>query len=107
MIDSVDIHLKRISDRFKHQNITFEVSTEAKNFIVEKGFDKVFGARPLRRALQRYLEDPLSEEILKGNIKADSKIIISYTEGNEEFTFRNDSGKENKEAESKEESSKN
>ncbi len=107
LIDIVDIQLKRISDRLKHQNITFEVSTEAKNFIVEKGFDKVFGARPLRRALQRYLEDPLSEEILKGNIKADSKIIISYTEGNEEFTFRNDSGKENKEAESKEESSKN
>jgi ATP-dependent Clp protease ATP-binding subunit ClpC len=107
LIDIVDIQIKRISDRLKHQNITFEVTIEAKNFIVEKGFDKVFGARPLRRALQRFLEDPLSEEILKGNIKANSKIIISYIDGNEEFTFRNDSGKENKETESKEESTKN
>jgi len=107
LIDIVDIQIKRLSDRLKHQNITFEVSTEAKNYIVEKGFDKVFGARPLRRALQRYLEDPLSEEILKGNIKADSKIIISYIEGNEEFTFKNEDGRENKETENKEESTKN
>ncbi len=101
LIDIVDIQIKRLSDRLKHQNITFEVTNEAKNFIVEKGFDKVFGARPLRRALQRYLEDPLSEEILKGNIKSDSKIIISYEAGNEEFTFSNDIEKETEEAESK------
>lgn len=107
LIDIVDIQIKRLYERLKHQNITFEVTTEAKNFIVEKGFDKVFGARPLRRALQRYLEDPLSEEILKGNIKSDSKIIISYIEGNEEFTFSNESGKENKETESKEEPTRN
>lgn len=106
LIDIVDIQIKRLYERLKHQNITFEVTNEAKNFIVEKGFDKVFGARPLRRALQRYLEDPLSEEILKGNIKADSKIIISYEAGAEEFTFRNDVEKETEKSESKQAESK-
>ena len=60
----------------------------AKSFLVNKGFDKVYGARPLRRAIQRYLEDPLSEEILKGTVKYYSVVDVNYTQGDEGFTFK-------------------
>ncbi len=50
----------------------------AKNFLADKGFDPKFGARPLRRAIQQYLEDKLSEEILKGTFKEGSKIIAKH-----------------------------
>ena len=57
------------------------LSDEAKEFLSSEGYDREFGARPLRRAIQRLLEDPLSEELLKGIYKAGSTIIVSYKEG--------------------------
>jgi len=53
-----------------------EVANDAKEFLAEKGYDKKFGARPLRRAIERYIEDPLAEEILSGNIKAGEPIQV-------------------------------
>ena len=59
------------------------LSDEAKEFLATEGYDKEFGARPLRRSIQRLLEDPLSEELLQGKYKAGSTIIISLnTEDN-------------------------
>ena len=59
------------------------MSDEAKEFLATEGYDKEFGARPLRRSIQRLLEDPLSEELLQGKYKAGSTIIISLnTEDN-------------------------
>ena len=55
----------------------FRASDEAKEFLATEGYDKEFGARPLRRSIQRLLEDPLSEELLQGKYKAGSTIIIS------------------------------
>lgn len=69
------------------QKITIEVAKTAKEFLTERGFDENFGARPLRRAIQKYLEDPLSEEILKGNIKFNSKVKVKLKKGSDEFTF--------------------
>ena len=59
-------------------------------FLSEKGFDQNFGARPLRRAIQKYLEDPISEEILKGNLKDAGKIKVKFKKGNDELTFTDD-----------------
>jgi ATP-dependent Clp protease ATP-binding subunit ClpC len=56
---------------------TVKISEEAKNFIAEKGFDSKFGARPLKRAIQRYFEDPLSEEIINAQIKEGDTIKVS------------------------------
>jgi ATP-dependent Clp protease ATP-binding subunit ClpC len=83
----VDIAIHRLLDRLKIQNISIEVSKSAKEFLSDKGFDLNYGARPLRRAIQRFVEDPLSEEILKGNIKENSKIRIKYKKGTEELSF--------------------
>jgi ATP-dependent Clp protease ATP-binding subunit ClpA len=61
------------------------VSREAKQLLAEKGFDPVFGARPLKRTIQRYLEDPLSEEIISGRLK--DKKVVKVGRKNEELTF--------------------
>jgi ATP-dependent Clp protease ATP-binding subunit ClpC len=62
----IEILLSEVEERVAEAGVTLEISDEAKDLLIEKGFDPAFGARPLRRAIQRYLEDPLSEEILKG-----------------------------------------
>ena len=59
------------------KDITMEVSAEAKEFILEKGTNLKFGARPLRRAIQRYVEDDISEKILRGEIKNGQSITIN------------------------------
>ncbi len=56
-------------------------------FLVEKGFDQKFGARPLRRAIQKYVEDPLAEEILRGTFKEGAKIVAKHFENTEEVIF--------------------
>jgi len=60
----VEIQLRDVQSRLTDRNITLEVSQEVKNYIVDKGFDPLLGARPLRRAIQRLLEDQLAEEFL-------------------------------------------
>ena len=68
LIDIVDLMLKDTSSALLDKNITMEVSKEAKDFLLEKGTNLKFGARPLRRAIQRYVEDEISEKILRGDI---------------------------------------
>jgi ATP-dependent Clp protease ATP-binding subunit ClpB len=73
----VDIQMKRLAERLLAQNLTLELTDDAKALLAEKGYDPVYGARPLKRAIQKYIENPLSMEILKGkipegaNVKAD------------------------------------
>lgn len=83
----VDITVDKMQKRLSHQNIVLEIMKSARELIADKGFDQMYGARPLRRAIQNYLEDPLSEEILKGNIKENTKIRVKLKKGTEEFIF--------------------
>ncbi len=64
----VEIQMERLRKRLADRQITLELSESAKAFLAEKGYDQIYGARPLKRAIQKYLENPLSMEILKGNI---------------------------------------
>ena len=59
----------------------------AKNFLVEKGFDPKYGARPLRRAIQKYVEDPLAEEILRGSFKEKARIVAKHVENTDSLVF--------------------
>lgn len=70
----VGIQIKRLEARLLERNIRLVLSDEAKKMIVEKGYDPVYGARPLKRAIQKYLENPLSMEILKGEVAEGSTI---------------------------------
>jgi ATP-dependent Clp protease ATP-binding subunit ClpC len=76
----VDIMLKSLTKRIREMNIEIEVKEEAKAFLMKKGFDVQYGARPLRRAITKLVEDQLSEEILKGTVKTGSKVQIDVIE---------------------------
>jgi ATP-dependent Clp protease ATP-binding subunit ClpC len=73
----VDIEVAKVVSRMKIKEIEVVLTAEAKAFLIEKGFDPNYGARPLRRSVEKYLEDPLAEEILRGNVKSNEKIEVT------------------------------
>ena len=83
-----DIMLKNLEKRLEEHGITLEIDKEAKAYLVDKGYDKEYGARPMRRTIQRRVEDKLSEEILLGNVKENSVVKISLKDG--ELSFENE-----------------
>lgn len=81
----IDIEIGFVAERLKTQNIGLEVTVEAKEFLIEKGFDPVFGARPLKRTIQRFLEDPLASEIISKKFKEGAAVKVSRR--NSELVF--------------------
>jgi len=81
----IDLLLREVERRLAERNIKLEVSDEAKAWLVKRGYDPVYGARPLRRAIQRYVENPLSTRILQGEFKEGDTIAISLQEDNLSF----------------------
>ncbi len=76
LLQIVDIQIRRMASRLEDRKYTIELTDEAKQFLVEVGYDPTFGARPLKRAIQRYIEDPLALEILEGNFLEGDHILI-------------------------------
>ncbi len=81
----VGLQLEEVKGRLTERDIELEVSPQAKEFLLEKGYDPTYGARPLKRAIQRYVENPLAEEMLKGKFKKASKIKIGVEKGSLQF----------------------
>ncbi|HPC24039.1 MAG TPA: ATP-dependent Clp protease ATP-binding subunit [Fervidobacterium sp.] len=81
----IEILLRDIRARLSEREINLVLSPEAKEFLVNVGYDSVYGARPLKRAIQRYIEDPLAEELLRGDIESESEVLV-VPEG-EKLTF--------------------
>ena len=82
----VEIEIKEVESRLKDQKIFIELAKEAKDFLIERGFDKIFGARPLKRTIQRFLEDPLAEEIIKGSYKNGANVKVAAKADHLEFS---------------------
>lgn len=74
----IDIELKQLFSRIQNLGYTINLTDEAKEFIAEKGFDPNFGARPLNRAIQKFLEDPIAEEILKGELAEGDTLEVGF-----------------------------
>ena len=83
------VHLEadKLISRLKAKNITLALSQEALNLIIKNGYDPQYGARPMRRAIERLLEDPLAESLLRGDVKPGDKIEAVETDGTETLTF--------------------
>ena len=81
----IDIELSKLYARINSLGYQVELTEKAKDFIVDKGYDEKFGARPLKRAIQKFIEDPLAEEIIKANLVEGDTIQLDYKEGNEEL----------------------
>ncbi|PYJ10216.1 MAG: ATP-dependent chaperone ClpB [Verrucomicrobia bacterium] len=81
----VEIQLKRLVRRLENQKITLELSDEAKAFVASHGYDPVYGARPLKRAIQKYILDPLSMDILEGKVHEGQRVTVDVAGGNLKF----------------------
>jgi ATP-dependent Clp protease ATP-binding subunit ClpC len=79
--------MKGVMKRLVQLGFTLELTSEAKDFLAEKGYDQQFGARPLHRAIQKYLEDPLAEEILNMNIKNGDVMIADLDKAESKLKF--------------------
>ncbi len=84
----IDIELAKLYDRIKSLGYHLKLSNKAKDYIAEKGFDKQYGARPLKRAIQKYIEDALAEEIITANIQEGDTIIMDLDSKTDELTIK-------------------
>jgi len=85
----VEFELKKVTKRLTDHGLRFDITKDAKDFLIDKGTNNDFGARPLRRAIEQFVEDPLSEEILRGNFKGKNliKITVRQEEGAEKHLY--------------------
>ena len=81
----IDIELEKLHDRIKGMGYFVESTEKAKDFILEKGYDEKFGARPMKRAIQKFIEDPLAEEIINANLVEGDTILLDHEDGKEEL----------------------
>jgi ATP-dependent Clp protease ATP-binding subunit ClpC len=72
----IDIEIKKVESKLKAMNLSLEITTAFKDLLIDKGYDEKMGARPLKRAIQHYLEDPLSDEILGGELEGN--VVVDY-----------------------------
>ena len=77
LIEIVQLEVNKVLGRLKAKEVHIELDEAAKEFLIEKGYDPTYGARPMRRAVERYLEDPLAEELLRGQMKAGDVVHVS------------------------------
>jgi ATP-dependent Clp protease ATP-binding subunit ClpC len=96
IVEIVDLMIAKLDIRMKDKDMGIELTPAAKALLATKGYDRVLGARPLRRTIQRDIEDALSEKILYGEIKA-GQIVLVDTDGaekDEKFTFKGETHSE-------------
>ncbi len=97
ILEIIDVMKTDLFARVNDLGIEIELTDAAKEFLVEKGFDPQFGARPLRRAIQKYVEDPMAEAILTNDLQEGAKITVGYKDG-DELTFKTKKARKKKEA---------
>jgi ATP-dependent Clp protease ATP-binding subunit ClpC len=93
LIQILNLEVEKVIERLKGKNIKLELDEAAKDFLVEKGYDPQYGARPMRRAVEKFLEDSLAEEILRGNLQPGEPILV--TSNKEKLVFNQKAATEN------------
>ena len=78
LVEILDLEIAKVTERLRNKNIKLTLDEKAKDYLVEKGFDPNYGARPMRRSVERFLEDPLAEEILKGNLHENDPVQVTF-----------------------------
>jgi ATP-dependent Clp protease ATP-binding subunit ClpC len=82
----VDLEVQKVLTRIKAKDVHIELQQSAKEFLIDKGYDPQYGARPMRRAVERFLEDPLAEELLRGNVKPGNQVDV--VAGGDKLSFQ-------------------
>src|SRR5205085_8332884 len=90
IVEIVDLMISRVDSQMKNRDMAIELTSDAKRLLAKKGYDPVLGARPLRRTIQREIEDILSEKILYGELQAGQIVVVDVetVDDEERFSFR-------------------
>src|SRR6478752_2322151 len=86
LIEILDLEITKVMNRLKARNIVLQLDEKAKDFLVSKGHDPAYGARPMRRSVERFLEDPLAKEILRGHVKPGDRVDVVAADGKLSFS---------------------
>jgi len=97
----IDIELNKLFHRVTALGYTIKLTDVAKDYIADKGYDEKFGARPLRRAIQKYLEDPIAEEIITAHLKSGDTLMVDYDSKADRITMKVEKAKGTKESKAK------
>jgi ATP-dependent Clp protease ATP-binding subunit ClpC len=97
----IDIELNKLFHRVTSLGYTIKLTDVAKDYIADKGYDEKFGARPLRRAIQKYLEDPIAEEIITAHLKSGDTLLVDYDAKEDRMTMKVEKQKASKESKAK------
>ena len=97
LLQIVDLLIKRVNERLAERNMKIELTEEAKKELARRGYDPAFGARPLKRTIQKYIETPLADYILAGKFKEGDTIVVDYDKEKGEFVFKKKEEVEQKE----------
>jgi ATP-dependent Clp protease ATP-binding subunit ClpC len=90
----IELQLTDVMQRLAERGIALTLTPEATDFLIKKGYNEDYGARPLRRAIERFIEDPLAEELLRAEGKDGLAIQVGVAEGGETLTFRQEPARE-------------
>jgi len=94
----VDLEVSKLAKRLEEREIVMTLDSSARDYLIEKGYDSEYGARPMRRAVERFLEDPLAEALLRGDVKNGDAITVSLPKDADELSFKSTDRKEEPEA---------
>jgi ATP-dependent Clp protease ATP-binding subunit ClpC len=87
LAEIVKLEIRKVAKRLEDKEISLDISAEATEFLIDKGFHQEFGARPLRRAVEQFLEDPLSEELLRGTFEGKRHVVVAIDPENNKLKF--------------------
>jgi ATP-dependent Clp protease ATP-binding subunit ClpB len=88
IVKIVDIQINILKERLQGKKIDLEITTRVKGFLADKGYDLHYGARPLKRTIQKYIQDPLALQILEGTFKEGDKLKADLEDKNEQIFFK-------------------
>jgi ATP-dependent Clp protease ATP-binding subunit ClpC len=84
----IDLEVGKLARRLKDKSITITLSESARDLLIKKGYDPAYGARPMRRAVERYLEDPMAESLLRGDVKEGDNLEVILRDNSDELLFQ-------------------
>ena len=88
LVKIVDLEISKVIDRLKSREISVKIYNKAKDFLIEDGYDPEYGARPMRRSVEKHLEDPLAEHLLRGDVKDGDFVGVTFDKKENKLKFK-------------------
>jgi ATP-dependent Clp protease ATP-binding subunit ClpC len=88
LLQIIDLEIAKVLERLRQKDISLELGEAAREFLIEEGYDPQYGARPMRRAVEKNLEDPLAEHLLRGDVKEGDVVVVDADKEEKRLTFK-------------------